>query len=612
MVDLAKPKPQGNMEPHFELSKMLPIGKKGSAGKSIFELMPEEQKNWKAVGKGALEAGGLALSVAQPEVGLIRAIAAGAPKIAQGAMRVGAQTGYGGLGAPDNPELGAGMGAFGSLLTQLAGMKNPVVNALIRAATGGTIGGGAGYAVGGVPGAITGAGTGASLGIGAPYFKNKLGMASAAVAPEQQIINSLTPQETYKRARAANALDTTISPGEASGRADVTAQEAQLGRVGEGAAERIKLGNERLAEQKNAFTNLQKKISPNKKNALLDTRQAAKDAIAAREKTLSEQVEPLYEQARKEEISPDRFAKLTKSDKTIENAVNAVRTDPAYSVEISGYSPNSIKILDLAKRRIDADIEKALKNNDGDRARVLTASKNRLVQATDQFSPTYKEARSTYEEGIKPIEQLKNSKLGQIANIKDVNVKSISKMIFDPAQTDIKVLKQIRDEIRGQNPQVWDDLINNELTRLMSKGEVRGSTIFKQVLENDNVFNQLITALDHNPAAKKDLIYMRRAWKDLTNIESPRQGHGLTATGMKDARNDISAVIDMYTKMTNSEADIKALRVIYSKDWQDKLNKIVTTANKRLRSEQLGKFLSATIRGAVTIPSKESTQPKKK
>ena len=577
--------------------------KKNYSGKRTIDLIPE-LKDPKELGKAALESGGMMASFAQPEIGLIKAAFGNAPKISQGLMKLSAQAGYGAAASPNSPELGAGLGAFGSGLTQLAGAKNPIFNALIRALTGGSIGGGAGYMTGGLPGAAAGASTGAGIGIGLPYIKGKLGVAS--LNPENEIIKNLVPKEVYKRNRAANALNTPISPGEAAGRADITAQEAQLGRVGEGATERIQIGNKRLAGQKNAISNLQSTISPTRKNALSDVREAAKQSIVSKENALQKKVEPLYEISYKHKISNNHLIDLENSDATIKNAIHSARTDPAYSAELKGYDSNSIKVLDVAKRKIDADIAKAIKNEDFDRVRVLTNSKKKLVNATDSFSPDYKIARKTFEEGSKPIDALKSSKLGQVANVKDVGIKNISKMIFDPAQTDIKVLKQVRDEIRGQNPEAWDNLINNELTRLMSKGEVRGTTFYKKVLENDNVFHQLLTALDHNPKAKKNLIHMRRAWKDLTNIESPRQGHGLSATGMKQARNDVSALIDMYAQVTNSEADIKALNMIYSKDWQNRLNNIVSNKDKRIRSEKLGEFLSSTIRGTIsTLTPKE-------
>ena len=595
MVDLTKPIKQPEIaknENKLDLTK--PIDKKHF---DLYKAFPELESP-QALGKSMKKGGAVLASVVQPELGFISKVLPNIPKIAKVVSRIGAQSSYGAMAAPESPELGAGLGAFGSALTQLGGNKSPVVNAIVRALSGGIAGGAGGFAVGGIPGALGGATAGASAALGAPSFAKRLGF--NVVNPTDQILNNVSPKEVYKKTRAANALNTDVSPGEASGRADLTAQEAKLGRVGEGAAERVKIGNERIVQQKNAINTLENTISPNKTNALLDTRQAARNSIDQMKGTRQERAAPLYEKAYQEAVEPKQIIDLMNSDKTIANAINAARNDAAYSVELKGYAPNSIKLLDVAKKKIGADIEKAIKNKDMDRARVLKASSDRLTSATDKFSPTYKAARRQFEVDSPTIDALESGKLGQIANVKDVGVKNISKMIFDPAQTDINVLKTVRDQIRSQNPEAWDNLVKNELTRLMSKGEVKGSTFYKNVLENDNVFNQLITSLDHNPTAKKQLIYMRRAWKDLTNVEDVRKGHGLSATGMKQARNDFDKVLDMYAELTGSVADIKALRTIYTKEWQSKLSDIAKMKDRGERSVKMGELLSSIIRGSLS------------
>lgn len=560
------------------------------ANKSLVDINPE-YLDPRAMGKAALQSAGILGSLYQPEVGILAGLAPQVPKLANILTRLGAQSGYGAMASPDHPLLGASLGGTGSALTQLMGIGNPIINAIARAGLGGLVG----YGLGGTKGAETGAG----LGLGLPFLRNRLGIGLGEAGSE--LLQNISPNEVYKTNRAANALNTTLSPGEASARPDITAQEGRLGRVGIAAPERVNIGKERINQQKNAISSLENMISPTNENALLATRQAAKNAILSKQKLLQEKVDPLYKKSFQKEIEPEKLTMLMNSDKTIKNAVNAARNDPAYSVELQGYAPNSIKVLDAAKVKIDADIAKAINYGDFDRARVLRASKQRLVDATDRFSKDYAKARKTYEEGMKPIEELQSGKLGQIANIGDVNVKNISKMIFDPAQTDIKVLKTVRDQIREQDPAVWDNLVKNEMKRMMSKGEVKGTTFFKKVLQNDNTFNQLLTALDHNPQAKKQLIHMRRAWKDLIDIETPRSAAGLASTGMKQARNPIDALIDTWHEIVGTKRDKEALRVIYSKDWQKKLNDISMMKDKELKSKKMSDLLSSLLRGTINV-----------
>src|SRR5258708_35693677 len=118
-------------------------------------------------------------------------------------------------------------------------------------------------------------------------------------------------------------------------------------------------------------------------------------------------------------------------DGTIEGAINSVISDHKYRYELQGYAPNSIKVLDLAKKHIGAQITSAQGTpmNPGNRndVRLYTDAKNRLVSAIDEFSPTYAEARAIHSEGAKPLQAIRESGIGKIASMDDAQLKAVPK-----------------------------------------------------------------------------------------------------------------------------------------------------------------------------------------
>lgn len=318
-----------------------------------------------------------------------------------------------------------------------------------------------------------------------------------------------------------------------------------------------------------------------------------KDALEA-------QAEPYYEKARRQEVDPQVIEAISKQDGTIEKAINETLADPHYRADMEGYPANSIKVLDLAKRRIDAQIKQAKGNamtpGNDDLVRVLTDSKKRLVGYIDSVSDDYKTARKIYGEGAIPLKQLRDSPIGKLASLDDRHVKDVAKTIFDPGQTDPKVLRQIQREISKESPETWQRITRQYMENALDGTDVKGSIFYNKFLKSDRKFNQLMIALDGNPAAQQKLGDMREAFKHLINPRTPRAAATLSATSMSGPRESVTAVKKIAIDVIGAKYDEAAVELIHSKKWDQELKAIRGIKDSKVRNMRrldiLNKILS--------------------
>lgn len=375
-----------------------------------------------------------------------------------------------------------------------------------------------------------------------------------AIAPAvtKNILQNVNPEQALATQQAGQRIGINLTPAEASGNPLAAAEQGKLGTSQAGAQNLYNFAQQEAQNQKNAVNNLLNAINPKANNAASDIRNVAQNyqngyenvllnneqgkinsflnmvsptandasndirttaqnIIQGQKQELQQKAQPLYDTAYLQKIPQKEINALASKDGTIDNAIKGVLSDPKYQFELQGYAPNSVKVLDLAKRRIDAQIEQAKNFGDNDAVRVLNNSKNRLVSATDSFSPIYAQARSIFSEGSKPIEQIENSNIGKLANLSDVQLKNVSKIIFDPNQTNINVLRDLRDKISQQDPALWNSLVRNEMERRLSNSSepLSGQLMFNKVLGNQRDFQQFSEATKNIPDANAQLAVLR-------------------------------------------------------------------------------------------------------
>ena len=423
---------------------------------------------------------------------------------------------------------GAGWGAGTNALAQLLRVKNPIASAAIRS----LVGGGAGLGVNELTGyghPAQAFGLGAGAGFVAPNAMKSIGLGGKPAGLET--LEHLTPQEVAGPVAAGNRLRTPITPSEASGNPFVGGIEGRYGRTGEAAAEKTRIGQERIVKQNEAIDDLM--------NTIYD--KSTPQAAAASKK----KIEDLYQKSYKWNIKPD-IAEAFKIDPVIGDAFKKVASDSAYRRKLQGIPENNFAYLNQVKRALGDMEGSALKAGEKDRAAEFKAARKNLVETMDKSVPDYARAR---EEAQKSI---------------------------------------IRSNIQKQ----------------LRKKEIKGSTFYNTILKNDDEFNKLNDSLKNVPEAQDKLKDMRLAWKNLIDIEKPKNKAFREETGLNQSRNWASKLVDMWNEMTGAKRNIQALKFIHSPDWDKGFDKIRQIKDKQKRNDALAELLGKLVSATGTAESK--------
>jgi hypothetical protein len=376
---------------------------------------------------------------------------------------------------------------------------------------------------------------------------------------------------------AGQAIGQHLTPAEASGNQFLAQIQGRLGINDDTAKALQRFGEQHTSQQKSAIGSLLDDISPVTGSASSDIRNAAQRILKGQEQALSKKASPIYQQAYQDEVPQEVFDKLMQN-KRFSLGVKNVLSDPDYSQALADVNPRSIQFLDAVKKQIGDAYESVMSplNPKKWKGSLIQNTQKNLLNQLDEVSPAYKEARAIYGEGASPLESLKNSQLGQIANLKDTQLKRVPNMIFDPAQTDIKVMKNLRDQITKQNPDAWRQGIRNymdsKLNKTMNADTGQGNNFYNQFLSGDKEFNQLLQATKNIPGAQKKLIDMRATFKNLINPVTPQTAARLARSSLDVSRSTWQSVKDFAANMLGGRYDKAWVEFITNPDWDKQLN----------------------------------------
>lgn len=487
-----------------------------------------------------------------------------APYIAGGIATGGAKAGLGLLGRIGaNTAEGAVMGGAQYVPEEGSRMFNTITGGLL---------GGAGSAIG--------EGLGGAYG----WAKNRLG---------QNLLKGVDQNAALEGKAAADRLGLSyIAPAEASGSPLAAATQGKLGTSGAGALKLQESGLNRIASEKNVINQFLDNVAPSGRNAASEVRQVSRDILSKKDKALSNAARPLYDSAYKQELSPEAYKAITE-DGIVAKAIDSVMKNPIYSNELKGISPNSIKVLDLAKREMDDQIGRSMRAGEKNATRLLQGSKKNLLTTLDEISPDYKAGRAIYSEGSKPVTALKESNLGKIADLSDRQLKTVSKTIFDPSETDPKTLAQLQKEISKANPEAWRSITRNEMERRLGaiKGDVNGSKFYNQILAKDKDFNQFLSATKDIPGATQKLNDMRRTFKNLINPLTTKGAAGQSRNNLGQSRNFLDAAKTQVSNFIGGKYDEAAVNFITNNKWDKEFNSIKNIKDTQERMAKLGELL---------------------
>lgn len=195
----------------------------------------------------------------------------------------------------------------------------------------------------------------------------------------------------------------------------------------------------------------------------------------------------------------------------------------------------SLRRLHNAKLEIDQMINKVGADSLGNTTKAkLVETKNQLLNLMDEASPEYARAREVFRQNSPAVTQLEDSIIGKVANLDDTQLKTASKKIFDPTETNLQVVKRAKKVIDDVDPDAWNLLFRSEIERRI--GSISG-TLEAESLEN--IPGQLFRAIFGNNKSRailkagatgenaKNLNYLSKA---LARARRGRIGGSQTAT----------------------------------------------------------------------------------
>jgi hypothetical protein len=234
-------------------------------------------------------------------------------------------------------------------------------------------------------------------------------------------------------------------------------------------------------------------------------RKASKAAIDAQKTIRKERTSPLFKKAfeNKTPIDTSNVDDLIIS-KLDDFPEGGEVSNSLYKVsKLIGGKPD-LKKLQNAKLEIDQMISRFGEGSLGNTTkREIVDVKNTLLDTMDNMSPDYKAAREAFAAESPAVTALEESILGKIAALDDTSLKRVSQRIFDPAETNVKVISDAKKIINDVDPEAWNQLLRVELER-------RLGTIVSDVAEGgigavDNIPLTLRKAMFGNPKQKSIL-----------------------------------------------------------------------------------------------------------
>ena len=324
-------------------------------------------------------------------------------------------------------------------------------------------------------------------------------------------------------------------------------------------------------------------------------RTASQSAVEKRFLIRKEKASPLYKAAFKEDAEVD----LIPVDDLIKESLADFPEGGEVFKSVNKVSklikPNStLKQLHNAKLEVDQMINKVGEGSLGNTTKAqLISIKNSLLEQIDEASPLYREARQAFEAASPAVSKIQESIIGKIANLDDTQLKSASRKLFDPAETNPEVIRRAKKIIQDVDPDAWNAIFRSEIERRI--GSIRstleaGTTenvpgqIFNAMFGNTKQRRVLFNAVDGD--AKKNLKFLETA---LSRARLGRPGGSQTAIRgeiIKELKGGMgSAVRDFFQKpistlVTTGEdaafnARVRALTdVMFDPQWKPRVNEL--------------------------------------
>jgi len=516
--------------------------------------------------------------------------------------------------AGETAPMGARVANYGKSITEMAGggattaLQDAFINgksAADEVAHGAKVGG----AVGAIFPAI-----GATLGLFGKMASIPLKAAGrkineAFLNPEQakkvlseELLQGLNPAERAKalaNKEAGAEAGINLSPAEASGNPLLAKTEAKLPANTEQEMQVHRHKEAQKVAQKAAVDEFLDGISESSSNAPEELRKAIDAMIKGKKETRGKEAGPLYAESRKNEVPFEQMKSLLEND-VVREAFKDVTAKSTFREELKGKPVNSIEYVDMVKKRLDDKIDTAMRTGETYEAGLLQKAQKALLDAADQASPKYKEARDAFK-GLSPeINKLEKGLAGKIAKLPEDQYEKVTGMLFGrhvPAK-EIKALREKLVEHDSENAEKWDSLVRYYLegkidTARAAKSGAHGSTFFDNVANTEKEMNRLQASLSGKPEAQKKLTALKTVFKDLVNSRTVKGSAGKSDTNMFDKRNALDSALAYMDNMINAKHRQKLLNLIETGEWDSAFSNISLKGTPEEQLKSFNNFLDS-------------------
>ncbi|MFT5452870.1 MAG: hypothetical protein ACI9N9_002368, partial [Enterobacterales bacterium] len=218
-------------------------------------------------------------------------------------------------------------------------------------------------------------------------------------------------------------------------------------------------------------------------------RTAAQNAVASVKRIRKEASSPIYKQAFRRQRQ-GKVALIDTSKLQTKIIEMAKQFDPKGQIAINlekalnkiQTAGGNLQKLHLAKTEIDQTIESFGADSVGNTTkRFLSDVKRDLTDVLVDQSPSYRAARSEFMRLSPPVDEITQSIIGKVANLSDTQLKTASKILFDPQNVNVSVIRAAKKVVDDVDPDAWNMILRSEIERRM--GSIK-STLEETSTEN--------------------------------------------------------------------------------------------------------------------------------
>lgn len=189
-----------------------------------------------------------------------------------------------------------------------------------------------------------------------------------------------------------------------------------------------------------------------------------------------------------------------------------------------------------------------------------------ITDLTDNLtaqSPSYRAAKSEFQRLSPDVESIVDSPIGRASKLDDLQLKQLSKQIFDPSETNPDIIRSAKEAIKDVDPDAWDMLLRSELERRM--GSMRSDiSKISESASTENIPSQLFNSIFGNeksrrvlyeaatPKSRAKLMYLEKALK---RASKGRPGGSQTGVRSEISKEMRGGVIQSLRNMMRSPID---------------------------------------------------------